>query len=113
MNQHDHEIDLNYAVLLHINLTQKTTCTYQSMSFLLHFIFTLNLEFVQSPLRTFNIDTVSSLDPLFNNDMTLGNSPNRKEIMYELLNMTGIKIQYISNSQSDSHVVGCFHLFLC
>ena len=48
------------------------------MSFLLEIIFTLNLEFVQSPLSTFNIDTVSSFDPLFNNDMTLGNSPERK-----------------------------------
>lgn len=83
------------------------------MSLLLVFIFTLNLEFVQSPLRTFNIDTVSSFDPLFNNDMTLGNSPDRKEIMYKFLNMTGIKIQYISNDRRDSHVVSCLHLLLC
>ena len=36
------------------------------MSFLLEIIFTLNLEFVHSPLSTFNIDKVSSFDPLFN-----------------------------------------------
>lgn len=36
---------------------------------------TLSVELVHIPLRTFNIATVCSFDPLFNKDTTLGNSP--------------------------------------
>ena len=40
---------------------------------------TLSFEFVHRPFRTFNMDTFCSFDPLFKSEITLGNSPVRKE----------------------------------
>lgn len=51
---------------------------------------TLNFEFVHRPFRTFNIDTFCSFDPLFKSEITLGNSPVRKEDVGKTLSLPKI-----------------------
>ena len=58
---------------------------------------TLSFEFVHRPFRTFNIDTFCSFDPLFKSEITLGNSPVRKEDVGKTLSLPKIaqRKQYV------------------